>query len=140
LIERVVDDVGDLNHDFAADDPRIDGAGFGDDLAAFANPGGKRRITAIGDRHQTLSVIGQEITVIRITKLQRLVEHRLEDGREIAGCRIDDLQHLGRRLLLGERFGELSAQLGILLFEGSFPVVALAFHRRDFTTRRAAAR
>jgi len=47
----------------------------------------------------------------RFAQHGRLFQHRIEHRGEIAGRRIDDLQHLGHRALAGERFVTLGAGL-----------------------------
>jgi hypothetical protein len=63
--------------------------------------------------------VNRQVTHRRATQAVRLVEDRIEHWREIAGRRVDDLQHLGARGLLGKRLitlgfalGKLSLQIG----------------------------
>src|SRR5579872_2882015 len=75
-----------------------------------------------------------------VAQPMRLFQNRIEYGRRITRRRVDGLEHFGGRGLLGERFGELAAQLGVLPFESGLSIVALALHGQDSTTARAAAR
>jgi len=59
--------------------------------------------SARGDRGNLLAVVGHQRAKCGAAQRHRLVEHRVEHRREIAGRRVDDLQHLGGRGLLLQR-------------------------------------
>jgi hypothetical protein len=46
--------------------------------------------------------------------VHRLIEHRVEHGREVARRGIDDLQYLGRRGLLIERLARLGQEARVV--------------------------
>jgi hypothetical protein len=51
----------------------------------------------------------------------------LQHRAQVEGREADDLQHFGGRGLPGERFVELTAQLGVLPFEGGSPGITAGF-------------
>jgi len=60
---------------------------------------------------KTITVVGEEMTMGRLAKTYRPVEHRLEHGREVAGRGVDDLQNFSQRRLLSFAFITLSGAL-----------------------------
>ena len=70
------------------------------------------RDAAFGSGPEVLAVIGPEVAERSVAKAHSLFEHRVEHRREVAGRGVDDLQHLGGRGLLLQRFGEFSLTLG----------------------------
>ena len=67
-----------------------------------------------GGRWKLFAVKSEEDTERRIAQPRRLFEHRIEHRREIAGRRVDDLQHLGGRGLLLQRLAGLGDQPRVL--------------------------
>ena len=65
------------------------------------------------------TIIDSQEAECRIAKPQRFIEHRVEDGREVAERGVNNPQYLGGRGLplqrlvtLGSAFGELALQIG----------------------------
>ena len=63
---------------------------------------------------ELLSIGDTHYAECRIAEPHRLVEHRIEHRREIAGRGIDDLEDLGGRGLLVERLARLGDEPGVL--------------------------
>src|SRR5207248_180675 len=61
------------------------------------------RYATRGDESKESAVVSPQLRVIGLAQPDRLVDHRLEYRREVAGRRIDDLQYLGGRGLLFQR-------------------------------------
>ena len=59
------------------------------------------------------AIVAVQYAERRLAQPQRFFEHRIENGREIAGRGIDDLQDLGGCGLAGERLVEPLTQLRI---------------------------
>ena len=57
------------------------------------------------------AVVEQQIAEFRFADAGRILQHRLEHRLQLAGRRTDDAQHVRRRGLLFERFGELARAL-----------------------------
>jgi hypothetical protein len=72
------------------------------------------RKPAVGDGIEVLAVIGQQAAKGRLAQPHRLFEDRIEDGAEIAGRGVDDLQDLGGRGLAGQSLIALGADLSKL--------------------------
>ena len=51
-----------------------------------------------------LAIVGPKHAERRLAQVQRLLQHRIEHRRQIAGRGVDDLQHFGGRGLLLQRF------------------------------------
>jgi hypothetical protein len=66
-----------------------------------------------GDLHP-LAIDGPEPPLHAFTKPGRLFQHCVENRRQVTGRRIDDLQYLGGRGLLLERFARLGQEPRIL--------------------------
>src|SRR3954453_23738672 len=58
----------------------------------------------------TLAVKGLQMAKRGAAQPHRLLEHRVEYRREVAGRGVDDLQHLGGRGLLRQRLARLGQQ------------------------------
>jgi len=74
----------------------------------------RRRDTSRCDRAKAFPVGGDKNSEGCFAQPKRLIEHRVEDRREVAGRGIDDLQHLGGRGLLLRRLARLGQQPCIL--------------------------
>ena len=57
------------------------------------------------------AVVEQQIAELCFADAGRILQHRLEHRLQLAGRRTDDAQHVRRRRLLFERFGELARAL-----------------------------
>ena len=61
-----------------------------------------------------LAIIGPKDAKRRLAQVHRLLQHRIEHRRQVAGRRIDHLQHLGSRGLLLQRLPLLGDQPRVL--------------------------
>ena len=71
-------------------------------------------VAAHRDGMDQFAVEPEEMSARRVAQPHRLVEHRVEDGREMTRCGVDNLQHLGSRRLLFEGFARLAQEPRIL--------------------------
>ncbi len=67
-----------------------------------------------GDRVEPLVVINPQNAKLGLAQFGRLFEHRVEHRSEVAGRRIDDLQHLGGRGLLLQGLARLGNEPRVL--------------------------
>ena len=84
----------------AADDPHPCVAGLGQHRTERQQAFGIARLAMRRDKVEKPAVIGSELPMHSFTKPHCLFQHRLEHRLKLAGRGIDDLQHLGDRLLL----------------------------------------
>ena len=76
-----------------------------------------RRQAPLRDCLETLTTVGQKVADRGLAQAQRLVEHRVKYRRKVTSGRIDDLQDLGGRGLLVERFSEFNLTLSKLTLQ-----------------------
>ena len=62
------------------------------------------------------TIIDSQEAECRIAKPQRFIEHRVEDGREVAERGVNNPQYLGGRGLPLQRFGKFSFTFGKFSF------------------------
>src|SRR5438270_10887138 len=63
---------------------------------------------------KALTVIRHEITEAGLTQVQRLLQHRVEDRREIARRGVDDAKHFGGGSLLLQRIPSFGNEPSVL--------------------------
>ena len=96
-----------------------------------------------GAEVKALAIIGEEDSMVRPTQPYRLFEHCVEHRHEIAGRRIDDLQHLGGRSLLFQRLTRPGDEprafsIAITACAAKFCNSAISFARKGPASLRAA--
>jgi len=69
------------------------------------------------DGAEPIAVGYMQATACSTAEAMRPLQHRIEDRGEVAGRAVDNLQYLGGRGLLRQRFVALGGALGELLFE-----------------------
>src|SRR4051794_6380409 len=105
--------IEDMNQLFSPKHPFHCGAGSWPREAVLSCPLVKIGMTPRRDELEEFAVVLRDIAEARIAQPHSLFEHRVEYRREVAGRRIDDPQHLGRRGLLFERLARLGNEARI---------------------------
>ena len=81
---------------------------------ALPQPFGELCVAVRGDCPRALAVVSPDVTVGRQAEPSCLLDHRLEHRLEVAGRRVDDLQHLRRRRLPLQRLALFGQQAGVV--------------------------
>src|SRR5207302_10929220 len=99
-VSFVIGKIDDMHDPFAAGEPPQSGCGgrLSGSVSLKFEPFWRR--ASLGRGLVALAVIGVHATVRCSAEMQSLFEHCVENRREIAGRRVDDLQDLGGRGLL----------------------------------------
>src|SRR3954452_22151119 len=84
---------------------------------------------------EALAIIGRHETEGRLAQAHRLFEDRVEHRGEVAGRRIDDLEDLGYRGLLDERFVTFRSGFRQLTLQCGYGAFALGAHLRTSSGR-----
>src|SRR5262249_30344112 len=105
--------VVDMNNEFVLANPFHQGPAG--DWQSLSQPFCKRlRLTTDGYRAKFITIDNYQATRCGFAERMRLVQHRIEHRREIAGRRINDLQYLGSSGLLIQRLARLSQEPRVL--------------------------
>src|SRR5207248_2210956 len=106
-------DVGDVEQPFAAQEPLI-GSASGVRLRLAYQVHKPFRQTSCRNSPEVLAIIDRQRPLRRTTENVRLLQNRIEYGREIAGRRIDQSQDFGGRSLLLQSLARLGDQARVL--------------------------
>ena len=93
-------DIGNLHHGLTAPQTAVSSAGAFPMWGFCQKLRERRRHAAERGRTSQLAIKGPQNAERRLAEAHRLVEHRVEHRREVAGRAVDDLQDLGGRGLL----------------------------------------
>src|SRR6516164_11805596 len=89
--------VGDAHERFAGKQASDRVIWCGAEAAEVTQPLDKTSVSPRRDRMEGIAVKGVEVAMARLTQAYGLLEHCIEDGGEVAGRGIDDLQYFGSR-------------------------------------------